>query len=531
MGEGGTGARLRVPDRRWLARLSTIIVVVPCLLAVVRAWADGWTAAGDNAFIAIRSLDVLDGHHPLLGSSSSLSVGAGPNVHHPGPLVFDLLAGPCRVLGVDIAIPVAIGALNALCAWWTVHLVGRVAGLGARVLAALVVGLLLWTMTPALVVDPWNPHASLLPMLLFFVACGALAVGEHRALIAIVVAGSLSAQNHIGNLYVVGATLVVTIGLRWWHRRSSPDEPVGWSRSELVLPITVFIVLWAQPVADLIIDRGDSNVAAIIESLRSGQPDLGPRLGTRIGAAVLAVPPWWLPGGFAEPNPVDPPLALAMAAVTLVLLVLLLARIGFRAPTSPLRTFGLLAAALVPCAVLAVSRVPLHPLGYSPHQWRWLWSLAVLVTFVLGWALLEVARRHGRIPSGQAAIVACLVVVGLNLVGTSRPLPTVEQEREAVTELVEGLPYDDLARCGAVVVHYEPGFAAPALVGPSVLLALRERNLSFSPTADDAVEQLDRPTADDADCRLTLSDREVDGRIVGRLDEPLALVVTFATSS
>ena len=68
---------------RWALRLA---VLLPIVVAVVRAVANDWFPVGDNALLAIRAADVGTRHHPLLGSWTSASLALGTDVNNPGPL-------------------------------------------------------------------------------------------------------------------------------------------------------------------------------------------------------------------------------------------------------------------------------------------------------------------------------------------------------------------------------------------------------------------------------------------------------------
>ena len=72
----------------------------------IRAYRRGWMPYGDDAYFSVRAWDVFSRDIPLLGTSSS---GTGrvtrQAINHPGPLQFDLLAVPARLLGHDLPRP------------------------------------------------------------------------------------------------------------------------------------------------------------------------------------------------------------------------------------------------------------------------------------------------------------------------------------------------------------------------------------------------------------------------------------------
>ncbi len=60
------------------------------------------------------------------------------------------------------------------------------------------------------------------------------------------------------------------------------------------------------------------------------------------------------------------------------------------------------------------------------------------------------------------------------------------------------------------------------------MLALRERDINFAPTADDAIAQLDRRPQGDEDCQMLVAETPGTGRPAGSLEGPLPVVVTLA---
>src|SRR5256885_12943432 len=106
------------PTARLAFRLfvaSIVVAVVPVAVATARAIHNGWLPTGDNALFAVRARDLFTHHLPLLGSWSSASLNAGTQLNHPGPLYFDLLAVPARVVQSGAGVAFGAALLNALC--------------------------------------------------------------------------------------------------------------------------------------------------------------------------------------------------------------------------------------------------------------------------------------------------------------------------------------------------------------------------------------------------------------------------------
>src|SRR6266511_2553598 len=146
---------------RRLALVATLAAITPILVAAVRGVRRGWTPTGDDSYVAVRAWDVLTSHPPLLSTWSSASAYAGRDMNHPGPLQFDLLALPVRLLGPSAA-ALAMGGC----------------------------GLLAWSMGSEMLYDPWNLHASVIPFALFVVTVWAAVAGDRMALPIMVVSGT-----------------------------------------------------------------------------------------------------------------------------------------------------------------------------------------------------------------------------------------------------------------------------------------------------------------------------------------------------
>ena len=101
---------------RWYAIGLVVLVLVPFVVALVRAFHDGWVPSGDEANIATRALDVFSRHPPLTGlPSTSALYGDKIQTNHPGPIEFYLIAVPLRVLGMSAGPLLTAATINAAC--------------------------------------------------------------------------------------------------------------------------------------------------------------------------------------------------------------------------------------------------------------------------------------------------------------------------------------------------------------------------------------------------------------------------------
>lgn len=208
----------RLDPRGWDATdrfvaLAVLAVLLGPLLAVLRAVNNDWAPHGDDATVALRTADVLDGRLPVTGMRSTSGDGVDENLstHHLGPIQFYLLALPLALTGgASAGIAIGGGLIAAIASVLTVIWARRLGGgLGVAVFSA---GLLLaqWAIGPEAMFRPLNPYPPLLPTYLSMLLLWAMARGDHRALPPFVVAVSLVAQ---GNLAFIPLAAALTLGL------------------------------------------------------------------------------------------------------------------------------------------------------------------------------------------------------------------------------------------------------------------------------------------------------------------------------
>ena len=158
------------------------MALVPLVVATARGIANHWVPAGDNAFIAVRTRDVLSRHPPLLGLWSSLSWSLPFHINHPGPALFDLLAAPARLFGSAAGLPVGAAALNIASIVGIAVFAWRRGGALAMAVAIAVTALLSWSMGSEVLYEPWHAHVTVLPFLCFLFLVWSLMRGDVMAL-------------------------------------------------------------------------------------------------------------------------------------------------------------------------------------------------------------------------------------------------------------------------------------------------------------------------------------------------------------
>src|SRR3954447_24039050 len=126
--------------RSWLASHGALLAAgllasIPVILSTAHTLALGWYPVGDDAIIAARSYDVFTTHPPLVGAYSATSVVLGQASHHPGPMLYWLLAIPARI-GGPLAVTLTIGAANVAAVFGCVALARRRGGTALMIVAA-----------------------------------------------------------------------------------------------------------------------------------------------------------------------------------------------------------------------------------------------------------------------------------------------------------------------------------------------------------------------------------------------------------
>jgi hypothetical protein len=307
--------------------------------------------------------------------------------HHPGPLMFQLLAPLYAAAGQHpAALSLGAGLINggALAAgMW----------LAARRLPAIVAGAvflasLVWVIrSGGLVTSYWNPHLIVLPLLLYFWLAVTVAAGATRLMPALAAAGTFLVQTHVGTTPVVATLGALAVALAWIEARRGPEGPVTWRRA-LNATAWVAILLWALPLAEELTARPGNMTrlaAWFWEHRGDGQPLAGAlsTWGQTLSSPIWA--PWFTPPvGWAVPAGFQ-----AVAAILGVVQVAALALVAWRDRGSAWATACGLAAAAGVVALLSIARIPGQ---VQDHAVFWVGILGTIgVGLLLGVAALRIA--------------------------------------------------------------------------------------------------------------------------------------------
>ena len=490
---------------------SVVIAAVPVMVATVRALGRHWIPIGDDGFFAVRSLDVFGHHIPLLGTWSSSSLSYHTNLNNPGPLLFDALAVPVKVLGPNAGVAVGVMLLNLAAIAGIAVFAYRRGGVLLGTLAMATVAALCWAMGSELLFEPWQPYSLLLPFLFFLVLIWSVACGDLMALPFAAFVGSFVLETHLtysilAPVLVVVAIVAVTVGLRRERRRDRDRWP---ARRRQVLRIgaltaVVGVAAWTQTLIEQFTSSGKGNLTRLADGARASHVlTVGYGLAARLAAGVIALPPWWfrpsVKDTFQPPGWHPPSLGLAVAS--LLVTVGVLVGCGWVARRHRDRT-SLLAVAIAAVALLAalvtVAKSPVTLFGaYTPHGLRFLWPIAAFLFFAI---LATVATRAqaSRLAStrrGPEWMVGGFVLVAVVFGALNIPYAslgegpnsqewaiTAERQLQARMSTLEGhgpLLIDDL---------FLGAFADP--YGGAVLVELQRRGVSFVARDPGLVRQL-----------------------------------------
>jgi hypothetical protein len=432
---------------RWVFGTSVAFAILPVVVAVGRAINGSWTPLSDDALFPIRARDVFSYHHfPLVGLDSSVSLAASTTLHHPGPLQFDLLALPVKMLGGAPGIAVGTGLINVAAIVGIAIFAARRGGPLMGTLAMAITAGLCWTMGSEALFEPWQPLSLLLPFLCFLVLAWSLSCGDVMALPVAAGVGSLVFQTHVSYaLLVPTLALWAVAGLLFRLRHDRRDDAATWPevRRRAVraasLAGVVAVVCWVQPAIDQLFGQG--NFGQLLQNASPPKRTVGYGYGARLVASVIALPPFWLrPSinhtliplkGWTAPSTLEAVVAFAGLTAVLGGCFWLAHRHRDLVMT---RAIGIVVVALA-AGLATAGRIPVTVFGLEAHVFWWLWPLSAFGFFVIAATVLRVAAAGtrpsllavfaGAVATAVFAVLALpTMTVGLSPNGREDAIPT-----------------------------------------------------------------------------------------------------------
>jgi hypothetical protein len=403
--DGEVGGRWR-PGRDSVAAVAAIaLAVLPFVVAVVRGIRRGWQPTGDDAYTAVRAWDLFSDKPPVLGTWSSASTYVGRQINHPGPLHFDLLAIPVRLLGHATGTALGTALVNAASVALAGWLMRRRMGNAGAAMAMGFFALLAWSMGSEMLYEPWSQYAPLWPFALFVVAVWCVVAGDVVALPVMVVAGSVALQTHLSYALLVPGLAALAVGTCVVHvlvrRRRDPDGWPALRRRALrwgLVTLATFLLTWAQPLAENFAGDGEGNLYALAGASDVPTPEPPLDISLRVVGGTLALPPAWFPPSYESPafhfSGSGPSVLLCTAA--LLALAAALGWLGWRARARGARAVaagcatGLVGLGL---ALASATKAPAR-FGLTPNYFRWLWPLGMVVWLALALGLVDEVRHR-----------------------------------------------------------------------------------------------------------------------------------------
>lgn len=503
----------------------TLVAILPILWSAVHGIRVGWFPIGDEALTGLSAFDVFNGHPPVMGPRTTTAFETGIETHHPGPVLYYLLA-PTSAIADGESWGLIVGSVLISLAIISVgihtaqRLGGKVAGCAV---AAAFLGVQ-WALGPGAGARPFNPYPPALATLTLLVLTWALIDERLEFVPHYVACASLMVQSHIGYLpFLAGPVVFISlVGIaRWGNRRRALWPLQGWRpldqgrfHKSVKISLVLFFVVWLPPAIELF--RFSPNNVERIGSYISadrGSP-LPPYEGMRFVVGTLAPSPGGMRAAFDGSGVASAYIARNAATSTSVTIgcvlafcVLIMAvagslqvrsraRVSTARRWAPTRLEGYAAwVVLVGLAALSatVTRLPL-----SAAQSTWNYLQAWPVTFAL-WALLVtyLIRRIDRpriylTPRNLAmtSVVAALIPAMASPVpskwhegqGIEAGLASLDRELSAIDEHQEG---------GLHVTFDGDTLGAGYFVAPALAFAMKDKYAIHLPAVWTSKEDTD----------------------------------------
>ncbi|MEZ5322736.1 MAG: hypothetical protein R2698_11820 [Microthrixaceae bacterium] len=393
--------RRECPDSAWARPMPCVLAAV--LVGVVVAMgavasARGWLPTGDDAFLSLRSRHTIGSHPILLNNASSAGPSAGTQYNHPGAMPLTLMWPFTRTLGPG-GIALATAVLNAALLAGLVVVVRRIAGATGALATVSAGAAMVWSMGPALLVDPWNPNLTILSTGLAVVAAWGVVERHHRHFAVVVCAASIALQSHLSAVVPAVATVTVA-GIGWSlhlrRERSTSGRRALWG--SLGFAVAVGLVVNVQVLADQFFGTG--NLTKVLRGSHVGEATVSVRQAAAVLVDRFVIPPMWFRGSWQRPVLADTmPSGSAIVAGAMAL-ALLSVLVVWRGSPAVRRCLGVTAVVALCGAVMSL-RFPLR-VGIPIPYFRFLWPLAaiwwVLVLATAAQVLSEITdRRSSRL--------------------------------------------------------------------------------------------------------------------------------------
>jgi hypothetical protein len=399
--------------------------VVSAIALVVKV-GSGYAAGSDIALTELRTLDI--GRHPVL-----LGPYGRDGWNHPGPALFFALALPYRLAG-NHSIGLAIGALliNALAITGIALVARRVAGLPCMLVTLVGCAVLVRSLGPVFLRNPWNPYIAVIPFGLLVFLTWAMTCGEAWAFPVGVGVASFCVQTHVGYAPLVapllawGAAALVVWAVR--ATRAPRDERKRRYRAltgASVIALAVLCVMWLPVMIEQIVDSPGNLTKLVRYFEHPNAPMHSLAEGYRVVFGQFGYIPQWLTGHLDVIPFSGEPYLLYSAPLPILLIPLVVALVAFwRWRYSKANRLGAVLLVALIAGVVSITRI-IGP-AYA-YRVQWAWFLGTLAFIMVLWAVWTlIAKRTQASHDGQRVLVAVtlsaiIILSGINTVSATRP--------------------------------------------------------------------------------------------------------------
>ena len=454
------------PRGRLVALAFVVALVLPPLVAFISAVPD-YAPANDPALMGFRALDVGTSRTPLTGQPSTSDNYAQEDrrVDHLGPAHFYLLAGPVRVFGGNIGMPlvsVFIVSSSVLIAAWAVF---RQLGALAAIIAAVVLGTIMYTTGAVSLINPVSSNIAGYPLLCSAVLLWCLICGDLRLLPLAAGVVSFTAQQHLS---VAPAAIVLCAGgiggLAYWLVRHGRWRDPGvrhevrrWGGWAFV----VALVVWSPVLIEQLVSD-DGNLGRLVAYTSTDKTTLGLASGLRQVTHVFGLPTllgqWDLTTSALLP-PVSWLTGISAAVVAAVVGLL-----GIRWRRAQPRRAALTVMVGITAAAGLVSGSAV-PQGFEVSRlvfYHWIFVLSLFIWLVLGLGVADLARRvRPTFPSWATSGLVSLALVAIVVPAIANPHLDRLSSTSAFEPATRAELIDPLADA---VANHRPAIDTPTLL-------------------------------------------------------------------
>ena len=487
---------------RWLGLGQALLVAIPAVVVIAVVAGKAWGPSSDYAVMVMRTADVGGRHTPLLGV-----VSRNHGWYHPGPSQYYVMAPFQWAIGVSGTL-VAAGLANLACLVIAVVAGHRRGGAVVAGLVAVTGLLLVRTVGPSFLVDPWNPWTPFIPLLAFVVLTWSVADRDVWCVPWAVGVGSYLVQAEVGYApaaLVLGGTAVVLllVGQRRDLRRLVREA--AWP---LAVAALVGIAFWLGPVVQQLTGH-PGNISALISYFRHPPTSsVGLHQGLRLWGEEFRVPGPWLTGhdtgflgfvGYASP----------VEGLLLVAATLVLGAVAWRLDSPSAGRLAVLTSVASLAGINAIANITDAVASYLV---RWAWVLAASLWLSILWSIWcivvhswQPAERRRPVVAGVITFGAAVLMLTL-LPGARRARVPEAQASRAVSSLASQTRRSLDPRPHYLVRWTDGPLSGGVGSGVAALLTVHGYHVGIDRVAGPGMGQFRVLPAKDADAMVTIYD-------------------------